>query len=132
MLASIRNFLCDEYDKRNAKKRTLNQDFIEADAQFSEQSSFERDWATVVLDRAFGKLNGIAPREARVLEAQRTGKTRYRELADELGTTEANVKVMAHRAKRKLRAIILEELKETVSEPGDEKNELNELFRAFS
>ena len=56
LLAVLRNFLCDEYDKRNAAKRQLNEDFIEAEAQFVEANSFERDWAISVLDRAFAKL----------------------------------------------------------------------------
>ncbi len=132
LLASVRHFLCDEYDKRNALKRTPTLDFEEAQPQYQEGSTFERDWATIVLDRAFAKLREQTPREARVLEAQRTGKTSYRELAEELGATEANIKVMAHRAKKRLRAIILQDLRETVSTEKDAEEELNALFRAFS
>ena len=132
LLASLRHFLCDQYDKRNAAKRQMNQDFIDAEATFVEANTFERDWATGVLDRAFAKLREISPREARILESQRKGKTPYAELSEELGVSKANVNVMAHRGKKKLRAIILEELRETVSQPGDEQDELQELFRALS
>lgn len=132
LLASLRHFLCDEYDRRKAAKRQVDYNYVAAEAQFNESSSFERDWATTVLDRAFARLRDIAPREARVLESQRLGKTSYRELAEELGTTDANIQVMAHRGKKKLRAIILEELRETVSQPGAELEELEALFQALS
>lgn len=132
LLASLEHFLCDEYDRRKAKKRQPNLDFANAEPQFYEDNTFERDWAMVVLDRAFIRLKEQAPREAQVVEAQRAGKTRYRELAMELGTTEANVKVLVHRGRSKLRAILVEELKETVSRPGEEEEELAALFRAFS
>ena len=49
----------------------------------------------------------------------------------ELGTTEANIKVLAHRGRSKLRAIILEELRQTVSRAGEEREELAALFQAF-
>lgn len=132
LLAALKHFLCDQYDRRTAKKRRPHFDFAEAEAQFYEDNTFERDWAMTVLERAFLRLKEQAPREARVVEAQRSGRTPYSELAEQLGTTEANVKVLAHRGRKKLRALILEELRETVSQPGQEKEELAALFRAFS
>jgi RNA polymerase sigma factor (sigma-70 family) len=132
LLAALNHFLCDEYDRRTAKKRRPDFDFAEADKQFHEDNTFERDWAITVLERAFLRLKELAPREARVVEAQRSEKTPYRDLAEELGTTEANVKVLAHRGRKKLRALILEELRGTVSQPGQEEEELAALFRAFS
>ncbi|MEM7391396.1 MAG: sigma-70 family RNA polymerase sigma factor, partial [Verrucomicrobiota bacterium] len=132
LLASVRHFLCDEYDRRHAKKRTPNLDFEQAQPQFHQDSDFEHDWAMVVLDRAFAALKQQTPREARVMEAQRTGKTNYKRLAEEMGTSESNIKVMAHRARKRLRTLILETLKETGSEEGEEVEELNALFRAWS
>lgn len=132
ILASLDNFLCDEYDKRNAIKRKANFKLEEVDQQFHEDHTFEKDWATVVLDRAFTRLQELSPREAMVVEAQRMGKTKYQELAEQLETSEANIKVLAHRGRTKLKALILDELSETVSKPGEEKEELAALFRAFS
>jgi len=54
----------------------------------------------------------------KVLEAERSGKTRYRDLAEELGVSGANVKVRVHHGRAKLRVLILEELKETTSNAG--------------
>jgi RNA polymerase sigma factor (sigma-70 family) len=132
LLAALKHFLCDQYDRRTAKKRRPDFDFAGAEEQFYEDNTFERDWAMTVLERAFLRLKELAPREARVVEAQRSGRTPYSELAEQLGTTESNVKVLAHRGRKKLRALILEQLRETVSEPGQEEEELAALFKAFS
>lgn len=132
LLASLNHFLCDEYDRRNAQKRQPDHDYKGAEKQFHEDHTFERDWALSVLEQAFGRLRDMAPREARIVEAQRGGKTRYADLAAELDLSETNVKALAHRGRQKLRAIILDELKKTVSEPGAEKEELAHLFQAFS
>ena len=132
LITALRNFLADDYDKRNALKRKPNIEFEEAHPQFLEVNNFERDWAMVVLDRAFEKLKSISPKEAKVVSAQRTGKTAYKALAIELETSESNIKVLAHRGKKKLREIILQELRQTVDQPGDEYDELKELFKALS
>ena len=132
LLSSVNHFLCDEYDKRNAQKRTPDPDYHEALPQHDEAYSFDRDWATVVLDRAFARLREQAPREARILEAQRAGKTRYRELAKELGANESHVKVMAQRGRTKLRRFILDHLRDTSSSEEEAKEELAQLFAALA
>ena len=132
ILASLGHFLCDEYDRRKARKRQPTFDYAAAETQFYDDNTFERDWAMAVLERAFLRLKELAPRQARIVEAQRAGRTRYRDLALELGTAEANVKVLAHRGRIKLREILLDELRMTVSRPGQEREELKALFRAFS
>lgn len=132
ILTSLENVLSDDARRRKAKKRQAPLDVLKAEAQYSEDHSFEKDWALVVLDRAFSKLKDVAPREAAVVEAQRHGKTPHRELAERLETSVANIKVLAHRGRSRLRAIILAELRETVSRDGDEKEELAALFRTFA
>ena len=131
-LSSVTHFLCDQHDKRSAQKRTLDPEYHEALPQHEEAHSFDRDWATVVLDRAFARLREQAPREARILEAQRAGKTRYRELAEELGANEAHVKVMAHRGRTKLRHFILDELRDTSTTEQEAQEELRQLFAALA
>lgn len=130
--ACLDNFLHNEFDRRMAAKRRPNLDAREAETHFVKECSFERDWALTVLDRAFGKLKQQSPREARVVEAQRHGKTNLSQLAQELGTSEANVKVLAHRGRKHLRELLLRELRATVLRPGDEQEELADLFQAFS
>jgi len=129
---SLDYFLSDEYDRRSAAKRRVPFDAGRSEAQFSAAGSFEHDWAMAVLDRAFLALKEEAPREARVVEAQHAEEKSLAELAEELGTTEANVKVLAHRGRKHLKELIMRELRSTVAEPGGEREELAELFRAFS
>jgi RNA polymerase sigma-70 factor (ECF subfamily) len=129
---SLDYFLSDEYDRRSAAKRRVPFDAARSGAQFSAEGSFEHDWAMTVLDRAFLALKEEAPREARVVEAQHAGEKTLAELAKELGTTEANVKVLAHRGRKRLKELIMRELRATVGQAGDEREELAELFRAFS
>ncbi|MBN1674616.1 MAG: sigma-70 family RNA polymerase sigma factor [Kiritimatiellae bacterium] len=132
LLAALRHFLCDEYDRRKAAKRTRDFDFAAAEPRFDPNRDFEQDWALTVLERGFVRLKAEAPREARVLEAQRQGHTRYAQLAAELQTTQANIKVLAHRGRKRLRKLLLEELRQTASRPGEEVEELRALFAALS
>jgi RNA polymerase sigma-70 factor (ECF subfamily) len=132
ILSSVNHFLCDEYDKRNAQKRNPVPEYSAAQPVQEEAHSFERDWATVVLDQAFARLRDQAPREALILEAQRGGKTRYRELAEELGASEANVKVMAQRGRVKLRRFILDHLRDTTTSEKEAQEELAQLFAALA
>jgi RNA polymerase sigma-70 factor (ECF subfamily) len=132
LLGSVNHFLSDEYDKRTAQKRTPDSDYLEGQPAQEEAHSFDRDWATVVLDRAFARLREQAPREARILEAQRGGKTRYRDLAEELGATEAHVKVMAQRGRTKLRHFILGHLRDTSTSEEEAQEELTQLFAALA
>ena len=130
--ACLEHFLANERDRRGAARRRGDFDVREAETQFSSDRDFDHDWATTVLGRAFGALREEAPREARVVEAARSGGKSLAEVAGELGTSEANAKVLAHRGRKHLREIILRELRATVTKPGEEREELADLFRAFS
>ena len=130
--ACLDNFLRDDFDRRKAAKRQVKFEFHEATADSGTGQDFERDWALAVLERAFVALREQAPREARVVEAQRAEQKSLAELAQEMGTTEGNAKVLAHRGRKLLKELVLRELRATVSKPGDERDELADLFKAFS
>jgi RNA polymerase sigma-70 factor (ECF subfamily) len=132
LLMLVNQFLWADHRHRSAQKRIPSVEFEAAQDQYVEASNFERDWAIIVLDRAFEKLRGIAPREARVIEVQRLGKVRYEELAEEMGLSEANIKVMAHRGRQKLRALITEELEASLADGEDVGDEVSALFRALA
>lgn len=132
LLSSVNHFLSDELDKKNAQKRIPVSDYGETQPIQEEAHCFQRDWAIVVLDRAFARLREQAPREARILEAQRIGKTRYRELAEELGVKESHVKVMAQRGRAKLRHFILDHLRATTANEREAQEELAQLFAALA
>jgi RNA polymerase sigma-70 factor (ECF subfamily) len=126
------NFLRDDFDRRSAAKRRVKIDFRKAEEASSTGRDFERDWALAVLERASVALREAAPREAAVVEGQRSGGKTLAELAVELGLTEANAKVLAHRGRKLLKEAVLRELRATVARPGEEREELTDLFKAFS
>lgn len=130
--ACLEHFLANERDARRAAKRRGDFDVREAEPQFSAAGDFERDWAATVLGRAFGQLRTQAPREARVVKAQQSAGGSLAALAAELGTSEDNVKVLAHRGRKLLKELVLRELRTTVAKPGEEGEELADLFKAFS
>ncbi|MBI2932904.1 MAG: sigma-70 family RNA polymerase sigma factor [Planctomycetes bacterium] len=132
LLTVLDRFLCDEHRRERAKRRRPDFDFTSAEAHFRLDQTFERDWAMAVLERGFVRLAARSPHASVLARALRKEAVPYAQLARELETTESNVKVMVHRARRELREILLEELRATVDRPGEEAAELAELFGAFS
>jgi len=129
---SLDYFLADDYDRRSAAKRTLDLNAQGAEAGFRVDGHFEHDWAMTVLERAFVALKAQAPREARAVESMHSGEKSLAQLAAELNVSEANAGVLAHRGRKRLRELIMRELRATVEEAGREREELADLFRAFS
>ena len=60
------------------------------------------------------------------------GTPTYREAAAELEMTEGAVKVAVHRLRRRYRALVQEEIAQTVAGPEDVDEELRYLFAALS
>jgi len=129
---SLDYFLSDDYDRRSAAKRTMDLDAHSAEVGFHADGYFERDWAMTVLERAFVALKAQAPREARAVEGMHSGEKSLAQLAGELDVSEANAGVLAHRGRKHLKELIMRELRATVEEAGREREELSDLFRAFS
>jgi RNA polymerase sigma-70 factor (ECF subfamily) len=131
--ACLENFLRDDFDRCRAAERRVKIGFdgFEAGAAAT-GSDFDRDWALAVMERAFAALREQAPREARAVDAWQSGADEPAQVADELGVTEANLRVLAHRGRKMLKERILQELRATVTKPGEEREELAELFKAFS
>ncbi|MBI2931851.1 MAG: sigma-70 family RNA polymerase sigma factor [Planctomycetes bacterium] len=132
LLGALEYFLRDERDRRCAQKRQASFDFATAETHFRPEHTFERDWAFAVLERAFVRLKEERPEQASLAAALRGEAVPYAELAGAMGTTEANVKVLVHRARKRLREILVEELRSTVQDDAQVQAELGDLFRAFS
>lgn len=132
LLGALSHFLSDEHDRRAARKRTPILDFAKAEPQFHPARSFDVDWALTVLERALARLEQEDPRKARLARAARGERTPYAELATEWGTTLGAVKTLAHEARRRLRELLLQDLRATVARADEAEEELADLFRAFS
>ena len=55
----------------------------------------------------------------------------YAEVAHELETTEGAVKTAVHRLRRRYRALLREEIAQTVTSPGQIDEEIQQLFSAL-
>jgi RNA polymerase sigma-70 factor (ECF subfamily) len=101
---------------------------------------FDRKWAGIVIDRAFGRLRDEChdTRTAAVTEVLLPYLTdsrdlpAYRVVAADLGLTEGAVKVAVHRLRQRFGAALRQEIAETVSSDEDVEEEMRDLIRAIS
>lgn len=153
LLGSLRNFLCNEYDRQTARKRgggrsILSINFEVAEGRYHTEPSheltpdraFERQWAVTVLEQALAAVerqyrdserqalfDALAPFLAGGGEAPDYGETAAR-----LEMSEAAVKMAASRLRKKYRECIRHEIARTVADPADVDEELQSLFAALS
>jgi len=152
LLASLKNFLANEWDRERTHKRgggtaTLSLDFEFADERFSREPAspltpemeYERNWALEVLERALARLESeYARRGKRALFA--TLKPALVAAEDELsravmgtalGMTEGAVKVALHRLRAAFRESLRQEIADTIGPGGDPEDELRNLITAL-
>lgn len=146
LLAALKNFLANEWDKSQTLKRgggksllSLEQVTAESRYQFepnhelTPERLFERQWALSLLEQTLETLrceyqaggNGPLFEE---LKGTLTGVSGgYAEIAAHLGRTEAAIKVAAHRLRHRYRELIRSQIAETVTD-GDLEDELRHLM----
>lgn len=143
LLACLEHFLSNEYDRRKARKRAgkpLSLDFQGAESLFGSAKQenpaklYLRQWASGVMERATQVLKKeMGPRFDALREYILAGQPgSVREIAEELGLSESNVKVIIHRARRRYRDLLREEVARTVESRSQIDDELKELFAALS
>ena len=153
LLASLKHFLANEWDKASAQKRGGGQTLIPIDFNAAETSCcfepadnttpekiFERRWALTLLDQVLRRLRAEHVRDGKeklfeqlkstLTEASRS--VAYAEIARRLDTTEGAVKVAVHRLRQRYREVLRAEIAETVASPGEVEDELRNLFAALS
>lgn len=139
LLACLDHFLSNEYDRRKAKKRTGAFDFAGAESQLADakgdtpEKAFHRQWAVGVIEKALAVLRSEMGDRFDVLReyitAGRPGT--LKDVAERLRLTEANVKVVLHRTRKRYREILQAEVARTVERPGEVQDELKEVFAAL-
>jgi RNA polymerase sigma-70 factor (ECF subfamily) len=152
LLASLKHFLANEWDRARAQKRgggtrvialdglseAARQRIEPADGS-SPDKVYDRQWALTVLERALKRLRtefADAGREKvfEKLKEYLTGDAPARTYADvgaECAMSEGAVKVAVHRMRRRYRALLREEVAQTVSTPEEVEAEIRDLFAAF-
>jgi RNA polymerase sigma-70 factor (ECF subfamily) len=149
LMSSVRHFLSKQRDKALAWKRGGRADVVSLDADEVEgryrfepvdnltpEQVFERRWALTVLERALARLrreqeDADRGREFGHLEGFLTGQgadASYREVAEQLGTTESAVKSSIHRLRQRFGQLLRAEIAETVSSPAEVDDEVKHLL----
>lgn len=151
LLAALKHFLCDEWDKATAVKRGGGQTFIsiddhdaeelyllEPDASAPAETIFERRWALALLAQALallreefttaGKFGEFEHLKVFLSTPAQDGD--YAAVAAKLELVPDTVAVKVHRLRQRYGELIRAEIAHTVASPADIEEELRDLFAA--
>jgi RNA polymerase sigma-70 factor (ECF subfamily) len=149
LLTSLTHFLANEWDKARAQRRgggcqVLSLDGATAEERYgmepvdvsTPETMFERQWAEVVMSTTLDRL-------AKEMEAKRfeilkgfllddKGSISYYDAALALGCTVPAVTSAIHRMRTRLRALLYDEIAQTVEHPGAVEPEIRHLLQALT
>jgi RNA polymerase sigma-70 factor (ECF subfamily) len=144
LLMSLKNFLANERDFAQAQKRggrvtVVPLEHTDMPANETPDKLFERQWALEVLNRALERLraeyvSGGSAEQFERLKGYLTGEGElgYRKLGEELGMSEAAVKVMIHRLRQRFHQSLRDEISLTVTDEAAVGDELRYLITVLS
>ena len=150
LLASLKNFLANDWDKSHARKRGGGQMVVSLDQEIGEsryqlepshdltpERHFERQWAMTLLDQVLTMLREEYHTEGKgdlfeELKTVLTGQPgAYAAIAIRLRLSEGAIKVAVHRLRRRYRELIRARIGETVG-ADDVEDELRHLVAVLS
>lgn len=152
LLASLKNFLANEWDRAASQKRGgsithLSLDWESADTRFaiadgaapSPEVSFDREWALTLLERVVVMLGAEFAAQGKGREFERLkgylttaeDDVRYEEIAAQLGIENGAMRVRVHRMRKRYRELLKGEIASTLEDPAMVDEELAVLMRAF-
>jgi len=152
LLASLKHFLANEWDKSQRQKRGgrsthLSLDWQTADTQFqvaanavSPDQEFDREWAVALLAKIIERLqrecemDGRAEqfKELKIFLSASKGTIGYAYVAKKLGVEESAVRVAVHRLRKRYRQLLQEEIAQTLADPTQADEEMKALLAAFN
>ena len=153
LLASLKHFLANEWDKSQAQKRgggvtPLSLDWQTADTKFqvaatnepSPDKAFDREWALALLAKVIERLQKEceADGKAKLFEQLKMflmagkGETAQSEVAQALGMEEGAVRVAIHRLRKRYRVLLRDEIAQTLADESQVDEEMRALFGAFA
>ena len=151
LLAALKNFLRDEWDKSRAEKRGGGQKFISLDDHNAEElyllepdpsapaeTIFEQRWALTLLDQALARLREEFAAAGKTIEFDHlkvflstlSSDGAYDAVAASLQMPIDTVAVKVHRLRQRYSELIRVEIAQTVASPADVEEELQHLFDA--
>lgn len=153
LLASLKHFLANEYDKAQAQKRgggtvNLSLDWQTADTKFqvsdanepSPDKVFDREWALALLAKVIERLQAecAVDGKAKLFDQLKMfltagqAESAQRDVAYTLGMEEGAVRVAVHRLRKRYRQLLRDEIANTLADPVMVDEEMRALFGAFS
>src|SRR3954463_3176211 len=153
LLASLKHFLANEWDKSQRQKRGggiqhLSLDWQNADQRYhldppdqeSPDRVFDRQWALALLERVITRLReeceseGKGPLFAQAKGCLMAGEAAipYAQAARNLNMDEGAVRVAVHRLRKRYRELLRDEIAQTLSDPAQAAEELRSLQAALA
>ena len=153
LLACLKNFLANEWDraqtlKRGAAYKTISWDEHVAENQFSAEpvagvspeDAFEKRWAGMLLEQvllrlreefaAAGKTEAFKSLKEFLWGAE--SSVSYADLSAQLGLNEGSARVAVHRFRQRYRELLRAGIADTVADPRDVDDELRYLISVIS
>jgi RNA polymerase sigma-70 factor (ECF subfamily) len=153
LLASLKHFLANEWDRSRRLKRgggvpPISLDWQDADTRWqiepadhlSPDKIYDRAWAVTLLERVITRLreensdDGKAALFEQLKPFLMVGRSQIpcAQAAAGLAMSEGAVRVAIHRLRRRYRELLREEIGQTLSDPAQVEEELRALFSAFA
>jgi RNA polymerase sigma-70 factor (ECF subfamily) len=145
LLACLEHYLSNEYDRRKALKRGGNrkigsldfegaEEVLARESDLSPERIYRRQWAVGLLERATRSLKEEMGERFDALKEYITAgqPPSVKEVAQSLDLSESNVKVIVHRARKRYKELLREEVARTVESKSAVDEELAELLAALS
>jgi RNA polymerase sigma-70 factor (ECF subfamily) len=153
LLAALKHFLANEWDRANSQKRgggvlPISLDWQNADARYqiepvddlSPDKLYDRAWAITLLQKVLARLRDENATEdkLRLFDQLKaflmvgTSAIPYGEAAARLNLAEGAVRVAVHRLRRRYRELLRDEISQTLSDTAEIAEEMRTLFSAFS
>lgn len=153
LLASLKHFLINEWDKTQRLKRGggaahLSLDWKTADTHFqiastaepSPDKAYDREWALALLSKVIERLQAECESEGRrkqfaelkIFLTAGKGALSHAEAGKALGMDEAAVRTAVHRLRKRYRQLLRDEIAQTLSNPAQVDEEMQALFGAFT
>jgi RNA polymerase sigma-70 factor (ECF subfamily) len=153
LLAALKNFLTNEWDRANRLKRgggreILSWDGLEAEERYALEPAedlatdkwFDRNWAQSLVNATMARLRAECAAEEteqrfellrHFLGGDSSGLS-YATAGERLGLSENAVKSAIHRLRQRYAALFRAEVAQTVANPIDVESEIRHLFGALS
>jgi len=152
LLAAVKNFLANEYDRAAAQKRGGGMVLVPLDGEDPErrfarepstgstpEAEFERRWAETILENALQRVREEFDGGGKVRRFDhlkpfllRQKEASYREACEKLGLTESAVKSAIYRMRQRFQAVFREEIGRTVAGAEEIDAEIRHLLEVLS